>query len=255
MKEGEIPSIVASDAPLAVEAPDRKPSSKRQDSKPATEPKHKPGVSEDAPASKDQPTKVDIPSLKASEAPVAAKAPDAKPKSPFAVQKTKEKQPGSEEMKIQLVNLVEKMDNLDQETKDLLAIQIATLTDLTEDSVTMVTTKKDGTPVNLTINCADKRRPLSAEVSVGEPGKKPKTVVEQDVTVAGKKPVLVVDAPEAKFDKGVPCVLPCEAPVAAEAPTSGDKKHTPESIPSPEVPLTPEMKRQIIDIVKKSPLD
>ena len=117
--------------------------------------------------------------------------------------------PMTDEIRIQLIQSL-RGSNLDTETLGLLEVEIHKLDSLDRDKITLKTVKKDGTPVELTINVSNIVTTHSAPVNVP---------VLKDVTMSAIDVVEDIHMEEPKEDSAPDIsIAPVEAPLVKDAP-------------------------------------
>ena len=117
--------------------------------------------------------------------------------------------PMTDEIRIQLIQSL-RGSNLDTETLGLLEVEIHKLDSLDRDKITLKTVKRDGTPVELTINVSNIVTTHSAPVNVP---------VLKDVTMSELDVVEDIPVEEPKEDSSPNIsIAPVEAPLVKDAP-------------------------------------
>ena len=150
----------------------------------------------------------------------------------------------TDEIRIQLIQSL-RGSNLDTETLGLLEVEIYKLDSLDEDKITLKTVKKDGTPVELTINVSNIVTTHTAAVNVP---------VLKDVTMSELE--VVEDIPmEEQIEESAPdiSIAPVEAPLVKDAPelapgpsaVNKTPKLAEEDVPMPEEDVTPKASEEV----------
>ena len=171
--------------------------------------------------------------------------------------------PMTDEIRDQLIQSIRAL-NVDDETKDLLVDEINKLETLDGDTIKLKTTKKDGTPVELTINvkniieaAAPQQKPDTKQATPATASSKP-TVMEEDVPMSDEEvsPQVDEDIPMQKEQKVKERESQPDSPKGTEEilPAPGTPKET-GSEPSVSVPMTDDIRDQLTQSIRALDVD